>query len=258
MCRRLEEFDGPRERFNADFSRLSVMAKSETTETQTTISKLEDAQSLDMYDNDYELDIQDSNESKQKRDRLVSLFDYLPFPKDELKKMLHAMSVRERDIIDYLNSQINGINSETQHGEVRYLTFRDTTFISAASSSSRTTGGRILFRNMTGKFAWEFSYLQALDQKALEPKPKMFDDINKKTLTVKCLNLFQENVQVKPSAVDTLNLQLREAQDKEAPTQKDVFKELYEYIKQHVTDFVEFNLETLAEVKRDLSLSNVI
>ena len=238
----MEEFDGPRERF-CNYSNLKEVAKSETT------GKGEDLQSLEIHDNDYELDIQDSNESKRKRDRLISLFDYLPFPKDELKKMLHVMSVRERDIIDYLNYQINSLSSETQHGDVRYLTFRDTTFISAASSSSRTTGGRVLFRNMTGKFAWEFSYLQALDQRALERHPKTFDDINKKTLTVKGVNLFQENVQERPSATDALNLQLRSDLDQEVSTQRDVFKELYDYIKQHVTDFVEVRMRNLDNLR---------
>lgn len=247
----MEEFDGPRERFRADYSNLKEAAKSETTDTQTSISKLDDTQSLDIHDNDYELDIQDSNESKRKRDRLISLFDYLPFNKDDLKRLLQTMSIRERDIIDYLNSQINSLSSETQHSDVRYLTFRDNTFISAASSSSRTTGGRVLFRNMTGKFAWEFSYLQALDQKALERHPKTFDDINKKTLTVKCLNLFQEkeNVQERPSATDALNLQLRGDLDQEVQTQRDVFKELYDYIKQHVTDFVEVRMIILRYLK---------
>jgi len=182
----------------------------------------------------YELDVQDSNEVRSKRENLLSIFGYLKLPKEELLKMLY---MRENELIDSLNSHIENFSSEVQPKDVRYFTFKDTTLLSAVSSASKTIGGRILFRNVTGRFAWQFSYIQALSSKSIESGKMTFDDINQKTLTIDSTSLFEDEKTLKQKTSQEKQLKIEINPEFNNP--KDVFKELFEYIKDHVSDYIE-------------------
>ena len=189
---------------------------------------------------EYELDVQDSNEARSKREDLLSMFGYLKLSKEEVRKMLY---MKENEIINSLNSHIEHFSSEVQPEDVRYFTYKDTTILSAVSSASKTIGGRILFRNVTGRFAWEFSYIQALSPQSIEPGKKTFDDINQKTLTIDSASLFDEEfLQKQKNLKDKLSShspQLKIEINPDGTEHKDVFKELFEYIREYVNDYVE-------------------
>jgi len=197
-------------------------------------------------DNEFALDIQDVQDL-DKRQNLLSLFSFLPISQEERQRMLHF---RDKEIIDNLNSLLNSYNTETQHNDVLYFTFKENTLISAAGASSKSIGGRVLFRNMTGRFAWEFSYIQALGTKAIENDPKTFEDINQKTFTVSSASLFAapapqaEDNQALKEAIEEKEGGLRVDVNSDAnnASHRDVFNELFEYIKSHVNDYVEVNL----------------
>lgn len=195
-------------------------------------------------DNDFDLDIQDVQDLG-KRQNLLSLFSFLPISQEERQRMLHF---KDKEIIDNLNSLLNSYNTETQHNDVLYFTFKENTLISAAGASSKSIGGRVLFRNMTGRFAWEFSYIQALGTKSIEDGPKTFEDINQKTFTVSSASLFAAPVPSEENPKEAseekgekneIGLHVDVNPDVSNACHRDIFNELFEYIKSHVNDYAE-------------------
>lgn len=171
-----------------------------------------------------------------KEEFLIAMFNYLSLSKEDVTRALH---MREKELIDYLNAQINSFNSENQHPDAKYFTYKDTTFVSYISPSSRTIGGRVLFRNITGRFAWEFSYIRALSQNSIEKGPKRFGEINQEALVLPSISLFKDTLEEQKTAKEILNSQRQIELKVEGEDCKDVFKQLFEYIKEHVSGFEE-------------------
>ena len=238
LNRKLGEADGPWKRFSVlEPSYMSspdhLSQSSHTSDiTSNTENKLNEAE--------YELDVEDATEQRQKRGNLMLHFDYIPASKDEILRMLH---MREKDVIDTLNGKINSFNSEAQHKDIRYFTFKDNALISAMNNPLQTTGTKILFRNMTGKFTWELSYIQALNRASFESRTTAFSEISENTLKIPFGTLLPELTSRKPSNENEPPSPLltftRKESHEEALFQKDLFNESFNYIKEHVTDFIE-------------------
>jgi len=172
------------------------------------------------------------NKFDSKIEELLFKFRFLWISNEEVKQLL---TMREKELVDSLNSQINNFNPERQLKNIQFFDYRGG-IVSLVGPSSGTIGGRFIFRNITGRFAWEFSQLQCLKSSALETPVKNIDELNESVLTLDCPNLFQENVN---SMISIKNDVLTKRTISEKVEQRDPFKELFVYVKEHVNDYEE-------------------
>ena len=169
---------------------------------------------------------------ESRTEELLFKFRFLWISNEEVKQLL---TMREKELVDSLNSQINNFNPERQLKNIQFFDYRGG-IVSLVGPSSATIGGRFIFRNITGRFAWEFSQLHCLKSSALEKPIQSFDELNESTLTLDCPNLFQENPN---NMISIKNDVLTKRAISDKMEQKDPFKELFTYVKEHVNEYEE-------------------
>jgi len=179
-------------------------------------------------------------EKTLKRTRLLDPFQYLPFQKDE---MMQLLIMRERELIDYINMQIRRYTPDKLPEGVMYLCYQDSALLVNVGESSRTIGGRILMRNITGRFGWEFSYLSTLNSNVHQRGPKRFDELPYNQLTIIPYSPYEEDMLVpsrKGSSKKNTSI------PKTFPTDiggKDILKEWTEFLVQLIPTFKQFEPE---------------
>ena len=73
----------------------------------------------------------------------------------------------EQELMDCINMHINNYSSDNPDSRTLFFSFRDTALLSFVDSQAKTVGGRVIMRNMTGRYAWEFSNLPCLNERAV-------------------------------------------------------------------------------------------
>jgi len=119
--------------------------------------------------------------------------------------------------------------------------------ISLVTPTSRTQGGRGIFRNTSGGYAWEFSQIHCIKGSALDKTIKGFDELNESFVAFDTPNLFQEDASKRVVSIKGAMLPKRAMSEKFE--QRDPFKELFQYIKEYVTDYEEFDVNDILEEK---------
>lgn len=126
---------------------------------------------------------------KQRLKTLVTRFDYLQFPEAFSKKLI---LFKETELIDYINMLISKFSSEAQDPNMIYFSYKDNTVISHVGQGSRDSASRIIYRNQTGKFAWEFGYIKALNPSVIYGGKKTVDSILHNRMKVKIKDFFEK------------------------------------------------------------------
>jgi len=172
---------------------------------------------------------------ESKQEEFLFMFRYLWISYEEVKNLL---VMREKELIDSLNTQINNFTPERQAKNVLYFGSKDNTLISLVSPTSRTQGGRLIFRNTSGRYAWEFSQIHCIKASALEKPIKSFEELNESTIKFDCPNLFQEDASKRGVSIKAGAMLPKRAMS-EKFEQRDPFKELFQYVKQHISEYEE-------------------
>lgn len=182
-------------------------------------------------------------EEMARREEFLSMFKYLWFSKEDEKQLIQ---MKENELVGQLNLLINSFSPKTHPKDLLYYGYKDQTLISLVGPSSKSIGGRFLFRNITGRFAWEFSYIQCLQANAAEKTATYFGDLSESTLDLDYPNIFYEDTaaKVKMPSLKGDGSPRRSIVEKE---HRDVFRELFEYIRDHVSEYeeVRFSSDTV-------------
>lgn len=164
----------------------------------------------------------------------LSIFRYLWIPNEDIKQLL---LLKEKELVDNLNTRINNFMPESQANNVRFFDYKGDTLISLVAPSSRTLGARMIFRNITGRFAWEFSHIACLKASAMEKATKSFEELNESVVTFECPNVYDEEDSKKAISIKVDMLPKKTISDK--LEQKDPFRELLAYVKENIQEYEE-------------------
>lgn len=179
-------------------------------------------------------DVKEGKRFESKQEEFLFMFRYLWISYEEVKQLL---VMKEKELIDSLNTQINNFTPERQVKNSMFFSYKDNTLISLVTPTSRTQGGRVIFRNTSGRYAWEFSQIHCIKGSALDKTIKGFDELNESFVAFDTPNLFQEDASKRVVSIKGAMLPKRAMSEKFE--QRDPFKELFQYIKEYVTDYEE-------------------
>ena len=193
----------------------------------------------------------ESKEYISPREEFLRSFEYLKLPKEEYSKLL---LMKETELLNNLNMHINNYNPDAHEPDVMYFAYRDSSLISFSAQSEKGVGSKLILRNMTGRFAWNFIFLHSVHPDCIKPGAKGFEKIVKQKLKVKTLDPFEENKPENKKAEEQQLLKKKSLSEEEA--RKDIFKELADKIKELIPDLKEWTvLDGTLKVKKTMRVN---
>jgi hypothetical protein len=117
------------------------------------------------------------------------MFGYLDWSKDDLNI---ATSMKEHELLDFLNLKINTFLPDKISDGALFTNYKDNAIITFIDSISRTVGTRAIMRNIPGAFSWEFSQLNALNEKCSLNGSKSIDSFKISDFRYKTVDPYEE------------------------------------------------------------------
>jgi hypothetical protein len=178
------------------------------------------------------------NEEETQELRLNRHFKYLALSHEEITKILNDQT--SQDLCNFLNTQIANFVPNCQMGDVLNLAYRDHSIFTYTGPVGKVNSVRMITRNMTGRFAWEFRRIISFNKNITLEGGKKISDILESNMRLK---------QSRPSH-EKMGTEYPEVLDLDEVAGNDIFEKISERVKEYTDDFKEFDFSSMLKIKR--------
>jgi hypothetical protein len=181
----------------------------------------------------YHFGVKDLEEQRPKIKDLVNKFSFIHLPE---KDSLGLLFLPERELVNYLNTLMYTFNPDSPDPSTNYFSYKENTVITNVGTSARKfgVGARYIFRNSTGKFAWEMTYIPALNENIINSEKKHIEKLLQRTVKLKSGD-FGRTKEKKEEIKDDLELKrvhFDDEKENEIDLRRDLVQKIFEWARE--------------------------